>query len=265
MKLELIKKWIVVLLIFLCSLLSEGGVALKAKPLEVGVIWFPPFYTIEKDLEGRVTGISGLNVDIITKVLDSMGKSYELKYYPAKRLYRNLTTGSTDIFYGIKVPPSLIPSQDVLYSQTKINRITLRVFHLKSAPVIRRKEDLVGKSVIVFRGYGYGGFIDYLKNPSNQLKIYVADTQINGFKMLKKERAAYLVAFERPAVEAMRKFPKGTMTDVVQSAPLFQADGYFIVSSKTPNASQLLAEMETVYGRLKEQGLFSDLLSEKVD
>lgn len=238
---------------------------LHAEDLVVGAIWFPPFYIIEKNQSGKVTGISGLNIAIITKVLQSLGKPYVLKVYPAKRLYRNLIEGTTDIFYGIRIPPSVIPAQYILHSQTTINKITLRVFHLKQTPVIQSRKDLIGSSVIVFRGYGYGGFIEYLRDPANRIEVHMADTQINGFKMLKKKRADYLVAFERPAFEAISHFPEKTMADVIYSPPLFVADGYFIVSGKTAKAPKLLAEMEAAYHRLKAQGVFPDLTSDQTD
>lgn len=244
-----------VLLFFVCWQSNQ----LLAKPLEVAAIWFPPFYNIEKEGD-KVTGISGINVDIVTKVLDEIGESYVLKYYPAKRVYANMIKGKTHIFYGIKVPASHVSPDYILHSQNKISKITLRAYHLDSTPTITKKEDLIGKSVIVFRGYGYGGFIEYIKHPKNKIIIQTADSQVNGFKMLKKKRADYLVAFERPARATMKTFPKGFTKDITFGEPLFVADGYFVLSRKTPKAEELLQRMEEAYLKLNARGAFEGMI-----
>ncbi len=242
-------------------LLAASGLSQvsAAKPLVIGTIWFPPFYNIEKEGD-KVTRISGINVNIVTKVLDSIGEEYILKYYPAKRIYANLVKGTTHIFYGIRVPPNVVSPDYILHSKHTISKITLRVFHLQSTPTISKKEDLVGKSIIVFRGYGYGGFINYINHPGNAMTVHTADTQVNGFKMLKKGRAKYMLAFERPAVETMKTFPEAFLADVTYSDPLYIADGYFVISKKTPNATSLLARMESAYLKLESEKVFEGMI-----
>ncbi|MBU2511961.1 transporter substrate-binding domain-containing protein [bacterium] len=232
-----------------------------SKPLVIGTIWFPPFYNIEKEGD-KVTRISGINVNIVTKVLDSIGEEYVLKYYPAKRLYANMVKGTTHIFYGIRVPPNVVSPDYILHSKNTISKITLRVFHLTSTPGISKKEDLVGKSIIVFRGYGYGGFINYVNDPNNAMSVHTADSQVNGFKMLKKGRANYLLAFERPALETLKIFPEDFLIDVTYSDPLYIADGYFVISRKTPNAQSLLDRMEGAYMKLENEGVFEGMIAE---
>lgn len=234
---------------------------LTAAPLEVGVIWFPPFYNIEKK-EEQVTKISGINVDIVTRVLDRIGESYELKFYPAKRLYSNMVRGKTHIFYGIRVPASHVSPDHILHSKTKISKITLKAYYLNQTARIASKTDLIGKTVIVFRGYGYGGFIEYIKNPNNRMSVFEADSQINGFKMILKKRAEYLIAFERPATNALKAFGKSDQLRITSSEPLFVADGYFIVSRKVPDAEKLLERMEKAYLDLETEGAFKGMIVE---
>lgn len=251
-----LKSNIIISLLMGILLTAEG---LSAGPLVVGTIWFPPFYNIEKDGD-RVTGISGINVDIVTKVLDAIGEPYVLKYYPAKRLYANMIKGTTHLFYGIRVPESHISPEYIIHSRNTISKITLRAFHLETTPTINTRTDLIGKSVIVFRGYGYGGFIEFVKSPEAKMTIHTADTQVNGLKMLKKGRADYLIAFERPALAAMKTFPDGTLDDVTFSEPLYVADGYFVLSRKLPDVESLLSRMEKAYERLEAEGAFEGMI-----
>ena len=232
-----------------------------ARPLQVGVIWFPPFYVIEKEGD-KVTGIRGINVEIVTRVLDEINQPYHLKYYPAKRLYSNMIHGKIDLFYGIRVPSSHVSSDHILHSNQTISKIVLKAYYMRGTPPLKQKEELIGKSVIVFRGYGYGGFIEYIKNPANRMTIYTADTQINGFKMLAKGRAGYLIAFERPAKAALRRFNEGFYNKVLSSDPLYIADGYFVMSRKTPNAKKLMDRMEKAYNKLDAEGVFDGMIVE---
>jgi len=230
-----------------------------ASQLSVGAMDFPPFYVFGNG--GQVTGI---NVDIVTAVLDKIGETYEVRGYPVKRLYSNIVKGSCNVFYGIKVPDKVLPSDAVLYSQNKISKIDLRVYSIGDTPVIQKKEDLVGKSIIVLRGYGYGGFIKFLTSPKTKIKVQTTDKQDFAFKMLKKKRADYLLAFKRPA-EISIKHLKSTgysLPDLKVGPSLFLADGYFIVSQKTPEAKQLLARMENAYEELLKGGAFSGMIVE---
>ncbi len=243
-------KWVLllVLLFFICS------TSILAKPLVVVAVYFPPFYIIEKE-GAKVKKISGINVDIVTKVLDTIGEPYILEYYPAKRLYSNLIKGSVDIFYGLNVSPEVAPH--VIISKNKINKITLRVFSTGNTVPIQKKEDLIGQNIIVSRGWAYGGFINYIDAPANKIKKSISNTHKNGFRMLKKGRAKYLLAFERPARITLKKLPKNYFVDLKWSPPLFYADGHFVISKKTPNAESLLLRMDRAYEKLEKSGIFT--------
>lgn len=241
-------------ILLLILLFSVCGSSILAKPLVVVAVFFPPFYEIEKEGE-KVIKISGINVDIVTKVLNAIGETYVLEYYPAKRLYSNLVKGSVDIFYGLNVPTEVAPY--VLLSKNKINQITLRAYSSGSTVPIKKKEDLIGQSVIVTRGWAYGGFINYINDSANKIKISISDTHQNGFKMLKKGRANYLLAFERPTKATLKTLPNDYFTDLKWSPPLFYADGHFVVSKKTPNAESLLRRMDLAYEKLEKSGAFT--------
>ncbi len=236
-----------------------GSKNIIAKPLVVAAISFPPFYIIEKE-GAKVKKISGINVDIVTQVLDSIDEPYILEYYPPKRMYSNLIKGSADVFYGLNVPTEVAPH--VILSDTKISKITLRVYSVGKTRPIEKKEDLIGQSIIVFLGYAYGGFINYVKNPANKMVIFIANTQKDAFKMLKKQRADYLLAFERPALATLELLPEDYFTNLKWGPPLFYADGYFVISKKTPNAKLLLQRMDKAYIDLENRGAFKNLIVE---
>lgn len=229
------------LLICLCSISLAIGAEIKT-----GIINFPPFYVVNEN--GKH---SGLCLDILVATLKKAKLDYNIHSYPPMRLFRNLNTGTTDLFLGIKGSPEY--DEQVYYSKTPISHIQLRVYATGNTPLPSVKNDLVGKNVIAIRGYGYGGLINYLVDPKNEINVMYNSQHGAAFLMLKNKRAEYLLDYKHPADRVLQEL----IISDLKYVNLDEVGLFFIVSKKSPNALQLMEKLETAYNTLREEGLAS--------
>jgi polar amino acid transport system substrate-binding protein len=216
-----------------------------AEPLKVGVLDFPPFYIVNSE-----TDVAGSMTDVIRKTLDKAGIKYVLNGYPPKRLYKNLTDGTTDLFMGIKGVPDY--EGQVLYGDVETQEIEIRLYTLKDKPLLKSIDELKGKKVITQRGYGYGGMIKFLEDPKNSITTDPTDGHDLAFKKLLKGRSDYVLDYNQPAEAtiAKEKF-SGLAYSSLKTLKI-----QFIVSKKTPDATNVLQKIEAAYLSLKKSGAF---------
>lgn len=219
-------------------------VVVEAGPFRVGIHHIPPFSVIEKSGDYK-----GILVELLEKVLKKAGISYTVTGVPQKRLYNDLATGDMDITMGVKGVPAY--EGKVLFSEFAVTNFDLRVYARKSTALIRNKEELRGKKVLVILGYGYGGLIRFLKDPANHITIDPTATHVLAFRKLRAERADYVIDYHRPASVAITE--EGMAKEVI-SHSLFNVNIYFIVSKKTPTARKLMKQMEEAYQSLRAEG-----------
>ncbi|MBF0231681.1 MAG: transporter substrate-binding domain-containing protein [Desulfamplus sp.] len=245
------KHYKVILLLFFYTLLSSSPIfaeEIKVEEIKIGVFNFQPFYMVEENQEP-----SGILIDYIKMAFEKCNLSYSIKGYPPKRLYKYLADGESDIFLGVKGVPEL--EGNVLYSNEKITEIDLRVYSRKETVPIKTKEEMKGKRILTIRGYSYGGFIQYLENPANNIIPDMTNTHELAFKKLKFERADYLLDYSYPSEKAL----KSIIIPGIQSHSISLLDVFLIVSQKTPNAQELLTKLEQAFIDLKQEGKLSDL------
>jgi len=124
-------------------------------------------------------------------------------------------------------------------------------YRLENRPPVLARPELAGKSVLMIRGYDYGMWSEYIRNPANRVWFYeIGDIHDGAFKMLLAKRADYLFTYSEPS-EALR--------DRLQSLGLAYniveiADTRFVVSGKTPDAGKILENLEKAYRKLLEDG-----------
>ncbi len=162
----------------------------SAVPVKADITHFPPFYVVNEN------GLhSGVYLEIMLQTLEKAGLEYKVHSYPTKRLYKNLSTGITDLFLGIKGSP--VYHEQVYYSKMPISHIQLRVYATGDTVLPGTKEDLVGQSVIAMRGYGYAGLINYISAPENNIDLKLVTSHKSSFLMLKNSRADYLLNYKQ--------------------------------------------------------------------
>lgn len=209
------------------------------RELKVGILSFPPFYVINPDKKP-----SGILTNIMKKTLQETELDYKLEEYPTKRLYKNLGTGETQLFLGVRGPAEY--DKHVLYSNVVVSQIQMRIYAKGVMPLPSRKEDLNGHTIIVIRGYSYGGLIDYLLNPNNNIDVTSTSEHISSFLMLKNNRADYLINYKHPSESVLKDLE---ISDL-KFTNYYAADVRFIVSKSTPNAESIMHKLEQAYLKL---------------
>lgn len=214
----------------------------QAAEVKAGTTNFPPFYVINSD-----GSASGIYLDIMERTLLHANLNYRLDIYPTKRLYRNLGTGTTDLFLGIKGSPEY--DDHVLYSKFAISQIQMRIYAIGNTPLPSIKEDIDGHKIITMRGYGYGGLVKYFEDPNNNIEVTSTSEHRSSFLMLKNKRADYVINYKHPSETALASLK----VENLKYTSFYDAEVFFIVSKKRPDAQEVLTKLELAYLDLVSQ------------
>ncbi len=211
--------------------------------LKVGYFDFPGLtYT---DENGRAVGFVN---EITIKTLENTDLKYEIHRYPAARFYEYLSNGKIAIFNGLSSIPSV--STSCVSSKIPLFPLEMRAYHLRESPPIADKEDLVGHSVILVRGFTYKDWGAWIRDDENKIEYYETDSHEAAFEMLQKGRGEYLLNYKYIDENVLNniKIP-GLVID-----PLFRWYCYFNVSKETPHKNNLLKKLEHSYQELIQSG-----------
>lgn len=225
---------IVLQFIFLVGILYSYSPCIYA--LELGYVEFPPYTFTDKN--GKANGFL---LKLASKVLDRAKIKWHAKPYSAARLYAQLQTGTTNLFLGIKAVPFI--QEHIITQDLIIGKIEMRIYAIDEKPLIRKKEDLSGQSVILIRGYSYSGWSTFLNEPSNHVFVVKVSKHVSAFKALQAGRAKYLLEYRYPAEEVL----KSINIPNIQHVSINENNLYFIVSKKTPDANNILFKLNQAY------------------
>lgn len=234
------KKWTRLFLTVSCMLLST---LTQAQEIKLGVMIFPPYFY--KD-QGKPP--AGIYMNIMKKTLRHAGLKYRIDVYPAKRLYLNLGNGETDVYLGIKGAPEY--HNKVLYSNSSISQINMRIYANANTPLPKTKEDLNNYKISTIRGYSYGGLINYFSDPKNNISNASTAEHLASFRMLKNKRVDYVINYKHPSENVLENLDIPN----VKYTNFNSVDVYFVISKSTPNAAEILKKIEDAYLELLDMG-----------
>lgn len=211
--------------------------------LKLGYIEFPPFtYT---DDHGKPAGIL---IDLAKKVYPEAGCDFVAVSYPVRRLASYIGSGDLDIWMGLKTLPEFEGKSYV--GKSVIAELVLRAYTRgKKAPILTQA-DLAGKSIIVMRGYSYGGWITFIEDPKNKVNHIKANKHDAAFNMLLAGRAEYLLDYKEPSETALQKIKIPDLSyNQISALPC-----YFVVTKKLPEGQEIVDRLDKVYEKMKKQG-----------
>jgi polar amino acid transport system substrate-binding protein len=218
--------------------LASAGSEAAAAPIKVGCVEFPPLtYT---DASGRPAGKA---IELVETILRRAGLPYEITCYPGARLMASLRDGSAHVAMLIR-HPDIVPS--VVYGRLPMAYLELDAYRLDMTPPLGGIEQTRGRSVILLRGYGYGGWVDFFKDPANGLKLSYADSRAAAFKMLANRHGDYLIDYADPAALALGDHALPNL----QTEHLARLETYFLVSKQVPDAVDLLHRIEETFAAM---------------
>lgn len=236
------KKAIILIIIILMTPLT-GFSETVTKKLKIGYIEFPP-YTFT-NASGKP---DGLLIDLASKVYPRAGYEWSALSYPVKRLAEYLGSGNIDIWMGLKTLPSFIEKTHT--GNEVIAELLLNAYTIGVKPPITKKEHLTGKSVIIMRGYSYGGWVNYIMDKNNNVSYIKANKHSSALKMLKANRADYLLDYKEPIEMALKEVPiTGLKLNNISALPC-----YFVVTKQLPDGAEIIKKLETVFIDMKKNG-----------
>lgn len=233
------RDWGLPILALVCSALVAGSHAAHAQaapePLRAGYYEIPPYLeTVDGKLAGRL-------FDIWEGLVSKLGLSYVPVNLPPARLVKSVAEGDVDI--------SLLPisfpelAGRVLASKQPVEHIILEAYTIYPSLPVTKIQDLIGKSVILQQGFGYGGLINFLRAPENTIKIVgTVPSAENGVRMLTAERGDVLLHY-RPAIDKLRTRMdlSGLKANVLSAVPV-----HVVLSKSVPNSEALMARIDAV-------------------
>lgn len=199
------------------------------------------------DTQGR---LENPMIRLATVMMDKAGFSCQSKAYPAKRLFANLESGVTPLSFLVRVPDL---QDSCLFSSQPIYKVKLNVYHLDSTPKVTSKEDLKGNKLITIHGYSYGGLMEFIGKPENNIKISHTRTHEAAFTMLSTKRGDYLLDYEPVSSHVLSLDPiEGIQADCVDELAI-----YIVLSKAYPGAADLMAKLEEIISRLDVEQIIS--------
>ncbi len=117
-----------------------------------------------------------------------------------------------------------------------------------------RKEDLIGKTILILRGYSYGGWINFIKDPLNQVRFVEFDSHEDAFRGLnlfsQKQKACYLLNYKHPSeiVLKTKNYPN------IQFNDISSLNIHFVVTKKMNEAKAVLDRIENAFLQLQNDG-----------
>lgn len=211
--------------------------------LKVGYFDFPGLtYT---DENGKAAGFVN---EITLKTLENTNMKYTIDRYPAARFYEYLSNGKIHVFNGLSSIPSVQAS--CFSSKIPLFPLDMRVYHLSDKNSITTKEELVGHSVILVRGFSYKDWGAWIRDEKNKVVFYETDSHEAAFEMLQRGRAEYLLNYKYIDEEVLNRIKIPGL--VIKS--LFRWYCYFNVNKDVPNAEKILKKLEQSYEELIQEG-----------
>lgn len=229
-------KFFILISIFMVSTVS-------AQTLKMGYIEFPPVFSTDKSGKPE-----GLLIDLAKAVVPHAGYQLQVNSYPVKRMVDYIVKGKLDLWIGLKTIPAF--KDTTFKGDSNLLQITLKAFRVGDKPDIKEQEDLKDKKIIIIRGFSYGGWINYITDPVNEINYIETYEHIAAFRMLKAGRADYLLDYSNPAKKAL----KTIKIENLECNTISSFGAYFVVSKKTNDAEIVLHNLETSYKALKEKG-----------
>ncbi len=204
--------------------------------LTFGYMEFPPHY-----YTGQSGKAEGYLIDLIYELAAISGYKVKPILLPPKRAVRMVAAGKVDLWFGL--PSIAIYKDRVLISKNPVEQLTLKLYSSKPIVDFRGKEQLVGKTVVAMRGYTYGGLIDFIKDPKNNISLIQVSDHHQGLRVLVGRKMDYLIDYERTVDMVIDK----ANVPPLYSHELYSIDVYLTVFRGLKNGEEIMAKLEGAF------------------
>ena len=170
----------------------------------------------------------------------------QIQLLPPNRMVQNLIAGKGHVWNGVILPAL---KEHVHIGTVKLTPITLAVFsHFDTVEKLKFPADFKNKSLIIIRGYGYGGYLDFLKKQNLNITFHETRNHESALKMMQANRAQFLLDYVEPLEEVTRTMP----IEKIYLNKLNSLDTFFMVSKKLLDGEIILKKLEEGYLKTKK-------------
>lgn len=231
---------ILALIIFSFFCFSRG---LMAKPeLKAGLLDFAPCFYQEGD------EVKGFIVEKLRKILDRAGYDLTCAVYPMKRIRDFLNTGVFDFTTCLT---DVFAEGEILATDYMIYKIRLMAYTKGKKDSILKKEDLSGKKIGIYRGFTYGGWINYIKDPANNVQYYEVSQHEQLFKMLDRGRIDYVMNYLAPSDVVLDNITIANLEhNEVMTHPVYM----LVANDSSDKSKEIIKNLNIAYAELIEEG-----------
>ena len=228
-------------LLFVSLVFSFSVIA--TEKIKYAYIEFPPIsYT---DQNGKPAGSL---INIASRIFEKANLPWSAHEYPTARMIKYLAEGEVDVWIGLTTIPEL---QDTTLVGNSIPMILkLNAYSVGQEYQVKSPQDLLGKSLIIIRGYSYGGWINFIKDKNNNIDYIEVDSHETALNALGKNRAEIMLAYQSPMNEAL----ENVQIENLQFTNILSLDCKILVSKKAKNAAKLLQALDAAFVSLHEDG-----------
>ncbi len=244
------------------SMLLGGVMHAESASAETGrtlVLGGPEFPTGWMYLENGEVG--GIRIDFFETVATHAGYSWRGELYPAKRLMKTILGGKVDLSMLVRNPLLEKPAL-VLTSSEPVYTENLNLYGQEGSSPVAYRSDLAGKSIVVMRGYGYGGFKSWLDDPKNQVEQYEADSFSGAIAVKLRRNVDYALLYDLNFAAGLDELAAKNEHELLQQAkaltvtPWSKVPVYFHLSRKAlPDAEQVLEQLMGSFHTLQQEGV----------
>lgn len=194
----------------------------------------------------------GQLIRLLSAVMTKANLSWHAASYPANRLFSNLKDGSSHLSILVRVPAL---EECCIYSKEALGGDDIRAYTIGNKTPIKSKEDLIGKNIIVLRGYSYSGLINFINDPKNRITTEVAATHEPAFEMLAAGRADYLLNYGEASEKALSTLKPISELRYEVVEKVFR---YLVISKTYPDAEKTLARIEAALKTVNKEQYLKD-------
>jgi polar amino acid transport system substrate-binding protein len=224
------------LISFWLACLSQG---LYAATLEVGFYNYPPLM-IESDK-------SGIYHDILNEISKLTGDTFNIRYYPYPRVNFMFNNGGLDIEPGVY--PGWVKDQALpgLFSVPFGKVVDVTVFNAGKAFLVKRPEDLQGKTVGMVRGYAYPNLRKLIEDGQLNRSDAVDETQL--LKMLHASRFDQIIINKAVAQYSISKLAEYRYFEIGNAL-----NSYDVCMRLSPKLEAWVPQLDRAILHLKKSG-----------
>ncbi|UPQ82212.1 transporter substrate-binding domain-containing protein [Pseudomonas knackmussii] len=215
-----------------------------SRTLIVGYYDFPP--AIYSDPQGQPQGPL---VALTRRVLARAGFKAQFRGLPSARLYAALQNGSVDLWPGAPGKPEL--RSDTLEGRETLAHISLNLYHRPDTPRPTMPSSLRKRGVIIIGGYNYWPQVNQmLHDPQLQIRLHRTATHTSALEMLKHRRADYLLDYQVPVSQALKRLGMEALPHV----ELHKVAIRFIVSRHADDSQTVVNSLDRAYAEMSAAG-----------